>query len=130
MVINYIAEPVGDPVLLFIGVALVTVAIVLDAMAYRRKSQGAKVSTQGLWLSIVAGVLMGFFFRFVAAAVSTDFADPVAGLMTPYAAVFVFSLGILLSNFVWNTYFMYRPLKGERVSYGDYFARGTPPAYI
>ena len=130
VVVNYVAEPVGDPVLLFVGVALVTLAIVLDAMAYRRKSQGAKVSTQGLWLSIVAGVLMGFFFRFVAAAVSTDFADPTAGLMTPYSAVFVFSLGIFLSNFVWNTYFMYRPLKGERVSYGDYFARGTPRLHL
>ena len=130
VVVNYVAEPVGDPVLLFVGVALVTVAIVLDAMAYRRKSRGAKVSAQGLWLSIVAGILMGFFFRFVAAAVSTDFADPVAGLMTPYSAVFVFSLGIFLSNFVWNTYFMYRPLRGERASYGDYFARGTPRLHL
>ena len=130
VVVNYVAEPVGDPVLLFVGVALVTVAIVLDAMAYRRKSQGTKVSAQGLWLSIVAGILMGFFFRFVAAAVSTDFADPAAGLMTPYSAVFVFSLGIFLSNFVWNTYFMYRPLKGERVSYRDYFAQGTPRLHL
>lgn len=130
VVVNYVAEPVGDPVLLFIGVALVMVAIVLDAMAYRRKLQGTKVSAQGLWLSIVAGVLMGFFFRFVAAAVSTDFTDPAVGLMTPYSAVFVFSLGIFLSNFVWNTYFMYRPLKGERVSYGDYFERGTPRLHL
>ena len=130
VIVNYVAEPLGDPVLLFVGVALVTVAIVLDAMAYRRKSQGTKVSAQGLWLSIVAGILMGFFFRFVAAAVSTDFADPVVGLMTPYSAVFVFSLGIFLSNFVWNTYFMYRPLKGERVSYRDYFARGTPRLHL
>ena len=130
VVVNYIAEPVGDPVLLSLGVALVTVAIVLDAMAYRRKSQGTKVSAQGLWLSIVAGILMGFFFRFVAAAVSTDFANPAAGLMTPYSAVFVFALGIFLSNFVWNSYFMYRPLKGERVSYSDYFAQGTPRLHL
>ena len=130
VVVNYVAVPVGDPVLLFLGVALVMVAIVLDALAYRRKSAGTKVSAQGLWLSIIAGVLMGFFFRFVAAAVSTDFANPIAGLMTPYTAVFVFSLGIFLSNFLWNTFFMYRPLKGERVSYGDYFARGTPRLHL
>ena len=130
VVVNYVAVPVGDPVLLFAGVALVTVAIVLDALAYRRKSAGTKVSSQGLWLSIVAGVLMGFFFRFVAAAVSTDFANPVAGLMTPYSAVFVFSVGIFVSNFLWNTIFMYRPLKGERVTYGDYFAKGTPRLHL
>ena len=130
VVVNYVAVPVGNPVLLFSGVALVTVAIILDALAYRRKSAGTKVSAQGLWLSIIAGVLMGFFFRFVAAAVSTDFANPAVGLMTPYTAVFVFSLGIFLSNFLWNTFFMYRPLKGARVTYGDYFAQGTPRLHL
>lgn len=125
VLINYLAVPVGDPVLLFGGVLLVVGAIVLDAIAYRRKSNGLSVSAKGLWLSVVAGVLMGFFFRFVAASLATDFAHPQAGLMTPYPAVFVFSIGILLSNFIWNTFFMYWPLKGERVSYSDYFSRGT-----
>lgn len=45
---------------------------------------------KGLFLSISAGVIMAFFYRFV--AVSTDlnnFAAPAGGKMTPYAAVFV-----------------------------------------
>lgn len=69
---------------------------------------------------------MGFFFRFVAASTSTDFVQPEAGLFTPYSAVFVFSLGILISNFLWNSWFMYKPIAGNKVSYGDYFRQGTP----
>lgn len=125
VLVNYIAVPVGDPVLLFVGVILVTIAIVLDAVAYRRKSKKAAVSAKGLWISIIAGVLMGFFFRFVAASVATDFANPQAGLMTPYSAVFVFSIGIFLSNFLWNSFFMYKPLKGEKVTYREYFSKGN-----
>lgn len=100
-------------------------AIVLDAVAYKRKSKGFSVSAKGLWLSIIAGVLMGFFFRFVAASVATDYANPQAGLMTPYSAVFVFAIGIFLSNFLWNTFFMYKPLKGDKVTYGEYFSKGN-----
>ena len=73
---------------------------------------------------------MGFFFRFVAASVSTDFVTPQAGLFTPYSAVFVFSLGIFASNFIWNTWFMFRPVEGERVSYADYFKQGTPKLHL
>lgn len=130
VVVNYVAVPVGNPWLLFGGVILVTVAIVLDALAYRQKEQGRSVSTKGLWLSIVAGVLMGFFFRFVAAAVATDFEYPQEGLMTPYSAVFVFSVGIFLSNFLWNSIFMYRPFKGERVTYQDYFTKGNTRLHL
>lgn len=130
VLVNYIAVPVGDPVLLFTGVTLVTIAIVLDAMAYRRKSHGTSVSARGLWLSVIAGVLMGFFFRFVAASVATDFANPQAGLMTPYSAVFIFSIGIFLSNFLWNTFFMYKPLKGDKVTYKEYFSKGSPKLHL
>lgn len=130
VLVNYVAVPVGDPFLLFAGVILVTIAIVLDAKAYKRMSRGVSVSSKGLWISVVAGVLMGFYFRFVAAAVATDFADPQAGLMTPYSAVFVFSIGVFLSSFLWNTYFMYRPFKGPAVSFRDYFVKGSTRLHL
>ena len=130
VLINYLAVPVGDPLLLFVGVGLVTIAIVLDAVAYRRKSQQKSVSAKGLWISIIAGVLMGFFFRFVAASIATDYSNPQAGLMTPYSAVFVFALGVFFSNFLWNTFFMYKPLKGEKVTYKEYFSKGRPKLHL
>jgi glucose uptake protein len=50
--------------------------------------------------------------------------------MTPYAAVFVFSIGIFLSNFLWNTFFMYKPLKGEKVTYQEYFSKGSSRLHL
>lgn len=129
VVVNYMATPAGDPALLFIGVALVAVAIVLDALVYKKISKGS-ASTKGILISILGGILMGFFYRFVAASMSTDYLNPTPGLFTPYVAVFIFSIGIFLSNFVFNTFFMYKPLNGEKVTYSDYFRKGTPKLHL
>tara|TARA_B110000263_G_scaffold248192_1_gene262540 strand:+ start:547 stop:1548 length:1002 start_codon:yes stop_codon:yes gene_type:complete len=125
VLINYFAVPVGDPLLLFSGVFLVALAIILDALAYQGLSADKQQTpNKGIILSIAGGLLMGFFYRFVAASMSLDFAYPEIGLMTPYAAVFIFSLGLLVSNFLWNTVFMYRPFSGEAVTYKDYIRQG------
>ncbi|WP_142687760.1 GRP family sugar transporter [Chitinophaga polysaccharea] len=124
VVINYLGAAKGNPVWLFAGVALVTVAIVLNAVAYRRASgENRKVSSTGIILSIVAGVLMSFFYRFIAASMDLqDFVHPAAGKMTPYTAVVIFSAGIFISNFLFNTVLMKRPFTGAPTGYADYFA--------
>ncbi|MDH3245527.1 MAG: multidrug DMT transporter permease [Saprospiraceae bacterium] len=125
VIVNYVATPIGDPVILFFGVGLVAIAIVLDALAYKKLSREKSTTpVRGIMLSIVGGLLMGLFYRFVAGSISTNFTSPEPGLFTPYSAVFVFSIGIFLSNFVWNTYFMYKPFNGESVTYMDYFNKG------
>lgn len=129
VIINYLATPLGDPFLLFLGVGLVSLAIVLDALAYRRISSGA-ATRKGILLSVVAGILMGFFFRFVAASITPDLANPSAGLLTPYSSLFIFSLGVFLSSFIFNSWFMYRPVSGEKTAYPDYFRRGTPKLHL
>jgi glucose uptake protein len=122
VVVNYAAHPVGNAKLLFFGVTLVVLAIVLDAVAYRQiPGSAAGVSTRGLLLSIACGILMGFFYRFVAAAMYPDFTRPEPGKLGPYAAVFVFAVGVFLSNFLLNTLVMKRPFVGTPVSYADYF---------
>ena len=129
--INYMATPIGDPILLFAGVFIVVVAIIIDALAYNRlTSNNYKSSSKGIVISIIGGILMGFFYRFVAYSMSADFKNPEEGLFTPYTAVFIFSLGIFLSNFLWNTYFMYKPIQGEKVSYLDYFTKGTTKLHL
>ena len=125
VVVNYIAQPQGDPLLLFIGVGLVAVAIVVDAMAYRRlPGQGGSRGTLGLGLAVLCGILMGFFYRFVAAAMSPDFVDMQAGMLSPYTAMVLFAIGLLLSNFVLNTIIMLKPFQGDPVAPSQYF-RGT-----
>ena len=125
VILNYVAVPIGNPALLAAGVALVTLAIILDAIAYRRQSSSAmRVSMKGLLLSLACGIFMGVFYRFVAAAMYPNPLHPVAGLMGSYAAVFVFAVGVFLSNFVWNTLAMRLPVMGEPVPFSHYWRGG------
>lgn len=122
VLVNYIAAQKGNPVFISLGVLSVIVAILMNAVAYKKSNGGSKVTTKGIVISVIAGVLMSFFYRFIAASMDLEnFENPAAGKMTPYTATFIFSCGILLSNFVLNTYFMKRPVTGDPVSYADYF---------
>lgn len=122
VLINYADNPVGNSTLLFAGVGLVAAAILLNAFAYRRTAANARgVSGKGLLLSIVAGLLMGFFYRYVAASMYPDFTAPQPGKLSPYTAVFFFAVGILMSNLLFNTLLMRRPFNGTPVRYRDYF---------
>ncbi len=131
VIVNYMGETNhGNSVLLFSGVALVALAIVMDALAYRKLSANQGSTKKGIILSLLAGFAMGFFYRFVADSMFKDFGNPEPGLLSPYTAVFIFSVGILISNFLWNTIFMYKPFKGEPVKYSMYFTMGTPKLHL
>lgn len=125
VVVNYSGNPQGNAVLLFAGVALIAVAILLNANAYRQVNKGTGTfSKKGLVIAIIAGVLMGFFYRYVAASMSADFDNPEAGKLTPYTALVFFAVGIVVSNFLFNALLMRFPFSGERLSMKDYF-RGS-----
>jgi glucose uptake protein len=129
--VNYIAKPAGNPLVLFIGVSLVVVAIVINALAYRKHSGGGGSGVRkGLIIAILGGILMSFFYYLVANSMVTDFAVPEAGRLTPYTASVIFALGLLLSNFLWNTFFMYRPISGEKATYADYFSKGDTRLHL
>jgi glucose uptake protein len=122
VILNYVAVPVGNPTLLAAGVALVALAIVLDALAYRRQAASAvRMSAKGLLLSLACGIFMGVFYRFVAAAMYADPRHPVPGLMGSYAAVFVFAIGVFASTFLWNTIAMRIPVMGPPVPFSHYW---------
>jgi glucose uptake protein len=123
VIVNYAASQKGDPVFLFMGVALVAIAIIINAIAYRKASTAnQQVSSKGIIVSLIAGVLMSFFYRFIAASMDLEnFSNPAAGKMTPYTAVFIFSVGIFLSNFIFNTILMRKPLQGSPTNYKEYF---------
>ncbi|WP_428303929.1 hypothetical protein [Lacipirellula sp.] len=129
VITTYRVDPSGDPFLLFAGVACVAVAIIVDALAYRRiPSSGQKTTVKGIVLSVLCGILMGQFFQFVAAAMpplDQINAPENAGKLTPYTALFFFALGLFLSSFVINTAVMMKPFVGEPVPFGDYFRKGN-----
>ncbi|NLF07919.1 MAG: multidrug DMT transporter permease [Pirellulaceae bacterium] len=128
VVVNYAADPVGNALALFAGVALIVAAILLDALAYGKLPSGKTHSEgrKGLILAVLCGILMGYFYRFVAAAMPApeQFANMPAGKLSPYTAVVIFSLGVVLSNFVFNTAIMLRPFAGPPVPIAEYF-KGT-----
>jgi glucose uptake protein len=122
VIVNYLDAPVGDSKLLFAGVGMVVLAILLNANAYRKLTKvQQKVPTKGLILAVVAGLLMGLFYKYVANSMFSDFTVPVDGKLSPYTAVFIFALGILGSNLVFNTILMRKPFEGAPVSYRNYF---------
>ena len=128
---NYIAQPEGDPLVLIIGVTLVALAILVDGIAYKRILQKTnKNPLKGILFSASAGIAMGFFYKYVAASMASDFVIPEAGKLTPYSALVIFSIGIIISSFLFNTINMYRPFSGEKVSFSDYIAMGNTKLHL
>ena len=121
--INYFTAPKGDPWLLFIGVFAIVIAIIFNGVASgKMKSGDRSKDNKGLWIAISAGILMSLFYRLVASSMDlAHLESPGAGLVTPYTAFFIFTLGIVASNFIFNTLVMKRPFTGSPVSYRDYF---------
>ena len=135
VITTYRVDPSGNASILFLGVAAVAVAIILDALAYKKlPSKGQKTTSKGIVLSVLCGVLMGFFYRWVADSMPANLADlglaSEAGKLTPYTALVLFSLGLFASNFVFNTIVMAKPFVGEPVPFGDYFKKGNPRLHL
>ena len=114
-----------NPIWLFAGVVLVVLAIICNGVASGKVGNSdvpASSIKKGIVLAVLAGVLMSLFYSFVARAMDLEnFASPAVGKATPYTAIVIFSLGVLLSNFIFNTIVMKKPFVGEPVSYSEYF---------
>lgn len=123
VLVNYFGAAKGDPLFIFIGVVLIAAAIVMNGLAYKKaQTEKRKLTTRGLLISVAAGIIMALFYRFVAASMDLDnFVDPAPGKMTPYTAVFVFAVGVFVSNFLFNTLAMRFPVDGAPVRFSDYF---------
>lgn len=123
VLVNYFGAAKGDPLFIFIGVVLIAAAIVMNGLAYKKaQTEKRKLTTRGLLISVAAGIIMAFYYRFVAASMDLDnFVDPAPGKMTPYTAVFVFAVGVFVSNFLFNTLAMRFPVDGAPVRFSDYF---------
>jgi glucose uptake protein len=123
VIVNYISSPQGNPVLIFGGVGLIVIAIILNAKAYQKLQSNSTegVSKKGLILSVVSGFLMGLFYKYVAGSMVTDFIVPEAGKLTPYSALVIFAIGVVISSFLFNSIQMKFPFVGYRISFADYF---------
>ena len=124
VIVNYVDAPLGNPLALFSGVLCITIAIGMNAYAFQKNSARENTSAKGLLLSVISGCMMGLFYKYVAGSMASDFSSPEALKLTPYSALFVFSLGVFASNFIFNSMLMKFPINGSQVSASDYF-RGS-----
>lgn len=130
IVINYIliildkGKPEDNSSLLFSGVAVIVVAIVLSMMAYRRLATEQKKPTRkGILLSVFAGLLIAFFYGLVVKSLDNTYVAGGTGTLTPLTAVFFFAVGVAVSTFIFNPFFMAYPVQGSPVKMIEY-ARG------
>lgn len=134
VITTYMVTGSGNVPMLAAGVTAIMIAILLDALAYKRLASASRgTPAKGIVLSVVAGVLMGWFYSFVAQSMGA--VDPAShglepGKLSPYTALVMFSLGLFLSNFLWNSIVMTKPFRGPPVSYRDYFTRGNTRLHL
>ena len=100
------------------------IAVIIDGKAYGSLAKvPLDVEEKHHRLCIVSGVLMGLWSPFVAHAMTPR------KYLGPYSVSVFLTLGALLSCFIWNIYFMKKPLVGEPVNFGEYF-RGPASGHV
>jgi len=100
LVVNYLVESKGSVTLLAIGGASVLAAIAFSSLAYKAKEENSdsQGNNKGIWVALAGGLVAGFFFVIVSSSITKKLTQPEAGLLTPYTALLLFSLAILISN--------------------------------
>ena len=129
IIFNYIIEVLGGAeqktlptAMLFIGVAVIFIAIALTMVAYKKlATQQKKTSTAGIILSVLAGLFIAFFYGFVVKSLDPQFVTGGTGNLGPFNGVFFFTLGAFLTTFIFNPFFMKKPVEGEPVTMKQYF---------
>lgn len=148
VIISYLMHPVGNPILLGSGCLAILGAIIVDARAWnaysaskaRRSAEAAAAaaaaraadvdakpvpkkkktakpvsSGKGIALALAGGVLMGLFYPIV------ELAKEGENGLGPYTIGLLFALGVLLSTFVLNLFFMNIPVQGQPIEMSEYF---------
>ena len=117
VVLNYILQPAANLPVLAVGVTLVVLAIIVDAMAYRSREQGTgSIQKKGIYVSLLCGVLMGVFYPFLTKSMQGE------GAFTPYTVVPYFAIGVAICALPMNYWLMRRPFTGTPVEFSNYIS--------
>ena len=112
----------GNSNVLWIGVAVIIIAIFLSMLSYRRlASEKKKPTLKGIMLSVFAGLLIAFFYGLVVKSLDNSFIAGGTGTLTPFTGVFFFSVGVFLSTIIINPFFMKYPVQGKSVKMSAYW---------
>ncbi len=116
--LSYFLLPCQNALFLFWGIIFIITALSFVIAAYKKSSREINLTKKGITVSIFCGVLLSLFFPLVSESVLQK------GPLSPYTAVFLFSLGLLLCNLFFGTLMMKKPLIGLPLKWQDYF-RGS-----
>jgi glucose uptake protein len=155
---NHVSQPGGNVLFLAGGCVLVLLAVVFSAMALgsmekirkaiaasaappvqeavveapssqRRKKKEEKAvmpeAMRGVWFALAAGLLLAASAPVVRMSTLGEL-----GVSNPYAVALIFSIGMLLSTFIYNLYFINLPVKGFPVSPFAYFTGNVPQHFM
>ena len=126
---SYLAHPAINSTLLLGGSLVVVLALVLGSSAYshlkivqhealaragKTKSTRRPSSLKGILLALVGGLVLGTFAPLLLRA-----QDPEDGV-GPYSLLFLFSVGVVVSTFIFNLFFMNLPVEGDPLEIADY----------
>lgn len=128
IILNYLnvaikgGTPTMKPILLWTGVIIIIIAIFMSAKAYSKLAQEKKKpSLKGISLSVIAGLFIAFFYPVVVNSMDPAFVSGGKGTLTPYSGVLFFAVGIFISTFFINPFFMRHPVEGMPVKIKTYF---------
>ena len=117
------AGPPGNPVFRFTGMALMIIAALIAIVAWRTvrlaayledvktgktKSTRKSVKMKAAALAVAGGIFAGSYYPLLQAGRDSEIG------LGPYSAGFLFALGILISTFVFNLFFMNLPVMASR----------------
>jgi len=128
--IDYLGRPTVNSALLLPGTLLILLSVLVASVAYLRlrvsqheilaragktRSTRRPNSLKGIVLAVVGGLVMGSFSPLLLRA-----QDPDAGV-GPYSLLFLFAVGVVVSTFVFNLFFMNLPVEGDPLEIMEYF---------
>jgi glucose uptake protein len=122
-VLSFVQQQKGNVMMLAAGVACALVAVIMDGKAYGQLTTGKVTSRKSIVTCIVSGVLMGLWAPFSTRALTHG------NTLGPYSIAVFLTGGALLSCFLWNVYFMKKPLVGEPVAFSGLF-RGPASGHV
>jgi len=127
--VYYLGHPGLNNTLMIAGSGLLALSIILGSAAYshlkilqhealaragKTKSTRRPSALKGILLALVGGAALGTFAPLMVRAQNPD--DGVG----PYSLLFLFSLGVFASTFVFNLFFMNVPVEGDPLEISDY----------
>jgi glucose uptake protein len=128
----YFKHPGGNPAFLALGCVAVSLSILLTILAYRSRTallarkqasatplKGKAIKTvpnaRALLLAVAGGIMLSCSPQLVDAARESE------NGLGPYAIVFIFTVAMAASTFVFSLFFMNLPVQGKPVDFGEYF---------